>query len=71
MTYPMAGDPDACGRAFQLANDRYWDDEDEDYPRRTRSVELTHRYRAGAEVLVAKTLQALNPNDGGFVHPPA
>ena len=25
----MAGDPDSCERAFQLANDRYWDDEDD------------------------------------------
>ena len=29
MTYPMMGDPDACERAFQLANDHYWDDEDD------------------------------------------
>ena len=29
MTYPMAGDPDACERAFQLANDKYWDNDDE------------------------------------------
>lgn len=29
MTYPMAGDPDACERAFQLANDHYWDNEED------------------------------------------
>lgn len=30
MTYPMMGDPDACERAFQLANDHYWDDDEDD-----------------------------------------
>ena len=30
MTYPMMGDMDACERAFQLANDRYWDNDDDD-----------------------------------------
>lgn len=30
MSYPLMGDPDACERAFQLANDKYWNDNDEE-----------------------------------------
>ena len=30
MIYPMAGDPAACDRAFKLANDKYWDNDDDE-----------------------------------------